>query len=73
LGTNKFFMARKKNEDYIRTITKIAGGKSFCVTLPIAIVRDMNWDAKTKVCVKRWGKKIIIRDFEDMEKSKESC
>lgn len=66
-------MARKKNEDYVRTITKVAGGKSFAVTLPITIVREMEWDSNTKVCVKQWGKKVIIRSFDDMEKTKESC
>jgi len=57
------YMARKRKDDHIRTLTKIAGGKSYCVTLPISIVRDLQWESSQKVSVKRWGKKIIIQDM----------
>lgn len=56
-------MARKKKGDHVRTLTKIAGGKSYCVTLPIGIVRELKWSAQQKVLVKRWGKKVIIQDL----------
>lgn len=56
-------MARKKKGDHVRTLTKIAGGKSFCVTLPISIVRELKWHSQQKVLVKRWGKKVIIQTF----------
>lgn len=56
-------MARKKKGDHVRTLTKIAGGKSFCVTLPISIVRELKWSSQQKVLVKRWGKKVIIQNY----------
>ncbi len=56
-------MARKKKGDHVRTLTKIAGGKSYCVTLPIGIVRELKWASQQKVLVKRWGKKVIIQDL----------
>jgi hypothetical protein len=59
-------MARKKKEDHVRTLTKI-GRKSYCVTLPISIVREMQWESKQRVSVKRWGRKIIIEDIIDMD------
>jgi hypothetical protein len=58
-------MARKKDDDHIRTITKVAGGKSYCITLPIKIVREMKWESQQKVLVKRRGNKIIIQDHVD--------
>jgi hypothetical protein len=56
-------MARKKKGDHVRTLTKIAGGKSFCVTLPIGLVRELKWHSQQKVLVKRWGRKIIIQEI----------
>lgn len=61
-------MARKRNDDHIRTITKVAGGKSYCITLPIKIVREMKWESQQRVLVKRRGNKIIIQEnIEDGE------
>ena len=59
-------MGRKKRGDNIRTLTKVAGGKSLCVTLPITLLREMNWDSKKKVCVRKWGKRVIIEDAEHL-------
>lgn len=66
-------MARKKRGDNVRTLTKVAGGKSVCVTLPIALVREMNWDSQMKVCVRKWGKRLIIEDVEEMIKEEREC
>jgi hypothetical protein len=66
-------MARKKRGDNVRTLTKVAGGKSLCVTLPIALVREMNWDFKKKVCVRKWGKRVIIEDIELLEEDEREC
>lgn len=66
-------MARKKRGDNVRTLTKVAGGKSVCVTLPIALVREMNWDSQMKVCVRKWGKRLIIEDIEEMAKEEREC
>ena len=45
-----------------RKITKI-GGKSYAVTLPIEIIRELNWKERQKVVVKKQGSKIIITDW----------
>jgi len=56
-------MARRKifNKN-IRKLTK-TGGKSIGVTLPIEIVRELNWRERQKVVVRRSGKKVIIEDW----------
>ena len=46
----------------IRKITKV-GGKSYAVTLPIEIIRELDWKERQKVVVKRQGSKIIITDW----------
>lgn len=66
-------MARKKRGDHIRTLTKVAGGRSLCVTLPITLLREMNWDSRKKVCVRKWGKRVIIEDADEMEEEGREC
>jgi hypothetical protein len=64
-------MGRKKRGDNVRTLTKVAGGKSLCVTLPITLLREMNWDSKKKVCIRKWGKRVIIEDADALEEEEE--
>jgi hypothetical protein len=66
-------MARKKNNDYVRTLNKIAGGKSFSITLPISIIREMEWRSSQQVCIKKWGNKILIQDYNELLKKNQSC
>lgn len=55
-------MARRKLEDKgIRKISK--SGDSYAVTLPIEMVRKLNWREKQKVVVKMKGKSITIKDW----------
>ena len=46
----------------IRKVTKI-GGKSYAVTLPIEMIRQLGWKERQKVVVKKQGSKIIITDW----------
>ncbi len=55
---------RKLSEKNIRKLTKMGGGKSFGITLPIEIVRKLKWRQHQKLTVKLRGKKIIIEDWE---------
>ena len=55
---------RKLEERNIRKITKMAGGSSYGITLPIEMVRKLGWREKQKVVVKQRGKKLIIQDWE---------
>ena len=58
-------MGRKKSEEReIRKLTKI-GRKSFGLTLPIEIVRQLGWKERQKVRVKMDRKKIIISDWRE--------
>ena len=58
-------MGRKKSEEReIRKLTKI-GRKSFGLTLPIEIVRQLGWKERQKVRVKIDRKKIIISDWRE--------
>ena len=57
-------MARRPLEDRtIRSLTKVSGGKSYAVTLPIEYVKTLKWRAKQKLEVKLYRDRIIIRDW----------
>ena len=53
---------KKIDPKNIRKLTKV-GGKSIAVTLPIDMLRTLNWKERQKVVVKLKGKKIIIGDW----------
>lgn len=56
-------MARRKIEDQnTRKLFKLGNG-SIALTLPINIVRELNWRERQKVVVRRSGTKIIIEDW----------
>ena len=55
---------RKTDEDYIRSLTKVSGGTSYAVTLPMEYIKKLNWKAKQKLEVKLYKDRIIIRDWE---------
>ncbi len=57
-------MAFKKKESIkVRSLTKIAGGTSYAVTIPIEYVRELKWRGKQKLEVKLYQDRIIIRDW----------
>ena len=57
-------MARRKSEEHnIRRLMKL-GETSYAITLPIEMVRDMDWKKKQKLVVTRYGDGIMIRDHE---------
>ena len=57
-------MPRKKsNQINIRKLTRMGGGRSFGITLPISIVRDLKWRERQKLTVEKTGRKIIIEDW----------
>ena len=58
-------MARRKLEDRnLRSLTKVAGGTSYAVTLPMEYVKKLGWRAKQKLEVKLYQDRLIIRDWE---------
>ncbi len=46
----------------IRKITRV-GRASFCVTIPVEIIKRLKWKERQKVIVNKVGKKIIIEDW----------
>lgn len=54
---------RKLEERNIRKITKMGGGASYGVTIPIEMMRSLKWKERQKVVVKKAGKKLIITDW----------
>ena len=47
----------------MRKLTKIAGGTSYAITLPIEYIREMKWKERQKLVVKKSGNKLIIEDW----------
>jgi antitoxin component of MazEF toxin-antitoxin module len=59
-------MARRKiDERNIRSLTKLSGGTSYGVTIPMEYVRKLGWRAKQKLEVKLYQDRIIIRDWSE--------
>jgi hypothetical protein len=57
-------MGRRKIEDhYIRNLQKTAAGSTYIVSLPIDVVRDLGWQAKQKLDVRKFGDGILIKDW----------
>jgi antitoxin component of MazEF toxin-antitoxin module len=53
---------RKINDQGIRKLTKV-GRLSIAVTIPLGIIRELGWQEKQKVMVKKKGSQIIISDW----------
>ena len=49
----------------IRKITKLSGGESYGITLPLAVIRDLKWKERQKVIVEydKRTKTIKIKDW----------
>lgn len=59
-------MSRRKMTDRnIRKLTKLAGGSSYGLTLPIEFVRQLKWRERQKLVVKKSGKRLIIEDWKE--------
>tara|TARA_B100001989_G_C24413917_1_gene400487 strand:- start:420 stop:599 length:180 start_codon:yes stop_codon:yes gene_type:complete len=57
-------MPRRKLEDRnIRKLSRVGGGRSISVTLPIELVKELGWREKQKVVVKKRGQGLIIEDW----------
>ena len=54
---------RKIGEQEVRKIFK--ANKSYAITLPIGLVRKLEWQEKQKLVVKRQGNKLIISDWNE--------
>ena len=61
-------MGRRKIEEHnIRSLTKISGGNSYAITLPIDFVRKLKWKARQKLEVTIINDRLIVRDWNPEE------
>jgi len=56
---------RKSEEKNIRKLTRMGGGRSIGLTLPVEIVKKLDWRERQKVVVKLSGSKIVISDWKN--------
>ena len=56
-------MAKKTNKRNIRKLTKMGGGASYGITLPIEYIRTLGWKERQKLVVTIRGKKMSIEDW----------
>ena len=54
---------RSLKEKNIRKLTKMGGGRSMGITVPIEMLRKLGWRERQKVTVKLRGSKITIEDW----------
>lgn len=64
-------MARRKlNDNNVRKLSKMGGGSSTGLTLPIQFLRKLGWRRGQKIVAKLRGKKITIQDWPASPKRK---
>lgn len=61
--------ARKAGEQNVRNITQNRTG-TYQVSLPIQLVRELRWQNRQRVVVKKQANKLIIEDFSDKNQLK---
>lgn len=49
----------------VRKLSKVAGGASYSITLPIEFVRELGWKERQKLEVTLKGDTIIVNDWEE--------
>jgi len=55
---------KKEQERSVRKLVKVGGGKTYSITLPIEVIRELGWQKGQKLEVKKYGKGILIQDWE---------
>lgn len=49
-------------------MTKIAGGSSYALVIPMDFVKRLGWKERQKLVIRLYGKKLVISDWEPKEK-----
>ncbi len=57
-----------QQEKVVRKLNVTGGGKSYYVTLPKEIIKDLNWKKAEKKVIYQEGKRIIIEDWDPSTK-----
>ena len=59
-------MARRKfEEEHIRSLNRGSGGSSYSIILPSHLVRELGWQSKQKLEVKKHGEGLLIKDWKE--------
>lgn len=56
---------RKISERNVRSLTKMSGGSSYGITIPMEYIRKLGWRSKQKLDLTLVGDRIIIRDWKE--------
>jgi len=56
---------RSLGERNVRKLSKVGGGRTMVVSIPIEFVRELGWREKQKVVVRKRGKHLIIEDWKE--------
>jgi hypothetical protein len=53
---------RKSGEQNVRNLTKNASG-TYSISVPIELVRQLNWQVGQQVIVTKQGSKLVVQDW----------
>ena len=53
---------RSKNVE-VRHLTRIAGGSSYAVVIPMEFIKQMGWKDHQKLVIRKYGEKVVISDW----------
>ncbi len=58
-------MAKKQGQQHIRKLSRVGGGVTYSITLPIETIREFGWQEKQKLLVRpdKKRQRIIISDW----------
>lgn len=54
---------RKAGEQQIRTLTENSTG-TYSITIPISLVRELQWQSGQKLVVTKQGRKLTVADWQ---------
>ncbi len=54
---------KKYSNDNVRKLSK-TGSNSYYVVIPKELIKDLHWQERQKLKIKKSGKRIIIEDWE---------
>lgn len=56
---------RKREEENIRSLLRMSNGKSYALTLPVAVIREFGWEKRQKLelTIDSKKKRITISDW----------
>ena len=56
---------RRTKGGYIRNLTRISGGTSYSIIIPMEYVNKLGWEARQNLEVKMYGRGIIVKPLKE--------